>query len=87
LDNVESFLPQVLDGYVDNAEDWQECVDEFADPVEQLEALRQGHVQDFMESIINGNITNDLERYLFMENGKFNYKLPSAKMEAGRPKG
>jgi hypothetical protein len=86
LDEVESFRIKVLQRDVDDAEEWLECASQFQEPAEQLEALRQGIVQDRWAAVIKNNITDGLERYSHMENGEFNYKSPSAVIEAGRPK-
>jgi hypothetical protein len=71
---------------VEDAEDWLECANRCREPVEQLEALRQGIVQDCWSDVIKNNITDGLEQYLHMENGKFDFKSPSAVVEAGRSK-
>jgi hypothetical protein len=75
-----------LQGDVEAAEDWLECVNKYQGHVEQLEAIRQGIVQDCWSEAIKRNITDRLEQYLHMENGKFDYKSPLAVIEAGRSK-
>lgn len=66
--------------------DWVECMSEYNDPKEQLEALRQGIVQDCWSTLIEKNISDDLERYEHMVDGKFDVKRVDGKIEAGRSK-
>ena len=86
LDEVESFRLMVLQGDVESVEEWLTCMNQFRDPVDQLAALRQGIVQDAWSEVIKSNITDGLERYLHMEDGKFDFKSPLAETEAGRCK-
>jgi hypothetical protein len=86
LDDVEDFRLKVLQGDVEDAQRWQKCAKRFTDPGGQLEALRQGLVQEFWQEIIESNITDGLERFPHMENGEFDFKSPSAAVEAGRSK-
>jgi hypothetical protein len=71
---------------VDNLEEWQDCLDGYTDEGEQLEALRQGIIDDAWANIVEINISDGLDRYVYMERGKFNFKLPSAEIDSGRPK-
>lgn len=71
---------------MDDAEEWLSRISEYEEPEEQLEALRAWIVDISWEKVIKKNITDGLETYLHMENGKFNFKSPSAVIEAGRPK-
>lgn len=59
---------------------------EYNDPDEQLEALRQGMVQDRWSELIEKNVSDGLDRYEFMANGKFDFKRILAQVEAGRSK-
>lgn len=86
LDDVENFRLRVLQGDVDSVEEWLTCINEFREPVDQLAALRQGMVQDAWSDVIKNNISDELERYLYMENGEFDFKRPLANTEAGRSK-
>jgi hypothetical protein len=83
---VESFRIKVLQGTVDDADEWLNRINKFEEPEEQLEALRAWIVDVSWEEVIKNNITDGLEQYLHMENGKFNFKNPSAVIEAGRSK-
>lgn len=63
------------------------CLQEFDDPVEQLESLRQGIVQDTWQAAIEANFSDVMERHPYTENGKFDFKAPLAEIEAARCKG
>jgi hypothetical protein len=77
----------VLRGDVErDLQDWLECMSEYNDPREQLEALRQGTVQDCWSAVIEKNVTDGLERYVHMVEGKFDYKRVDGETETGRSK-
>ncbi|KAH6721025.1 hypothetical protein BKA61DRAFT_150212 [Leptodontidium sp. MPI-SDFR-AT-0119] len=87
LDDVVSFREKILRGEVEkDLQDWVECMSEYNDPDEQLEALRQGMVQDRWSELIEKNVSDGLDRYEFMANGKFDFKRILAQVEAGRSK-
>jgi hypothetical protein len=86
LDDVENFRLKIMQGDVEEIDDWLNCMNRERDPVDQLAALRQGMVQDAWSNAILKNITDGLETYLHMENGEFNYKSPLAETETGRSK-
>lgn len=86
LDDVENFRLKIMQGDVEEIDDWLDCMNQERDPVDQLAALRQGMVQDAWSNAIIKNITDGLETYLHMENGEFNYKSPLAETETGRSK-
>jgi hypothetical protein len=77
----------VLSGDVEkDLQDWVECMSEYNDPKEQLEALRQGTVQDCWSTLIEKSVSGDLERYEHMVDGKFDFKRVDGEIEAGRSK-
>ena len=86
MDAIEDFRLKVLRKDVEDADHWLDCIEEFIKPADQLEALRQGIVQDSWSTVIKSNITDDLERYPHMKNGGFDFKNPSAIIETSRPK-
>jgi hypothetical protein len=75
-----------LGGTVDDAAEWQGRIRKYDEPAEQLEALRAWIVDVSWEEVVKKNIVDGLERYLHMEDGEFDFKSPSAVIEAGRPK-
>ena len=85
LDEVEGFRTKLLRNVVDD-EDWLRCLQKSDHPIEQLEELRQGIVQDNWEAAIETNISDSMERFPHIEKGKFDYKAPLAETEAGRCK-
>lgn len=85
LDGVEGIRTKLLRNEVDD-ENWLRSLQKSDDPIEQLEELRQGIVQDNWEAAIETNISDVMERVPHIEKGKFNYKAPLAETEAGRCK-
>lgn len=61
-------------------------MNEYQEPKDQLEALRQGTVQDCWSAVIEKNVFDGLEQYVHMVNGKFDYKRVDGKIEVGRSK-
>jgi hypothetical protein len=87
LDDIVNFRNKVLQGEVEkDLQDWVECMSEYNEPEEQLEALRQGTVQDCWSAVIEKNVTDGLERYVHMVNGEFDFKRVDGTIEAGRSK-
>ncbi|KAH8749168.1 hypothetical protein BGZ57DRAFT_959493 [Hyaloscypha finlandica] len=87
LDGIVSFRDKVLSGDVEkDLQDWVGCMSDYNDPKEQLEALRQGTVQDCWSALIEKNVSDGLERYEHMVDGKFDFKGVDGKIEAGRSK-
>ncbi|KAK0113950.1 hypothetical protein ONS95_014195 [Cadophora gregata] len=87
LDDVVNFRDKVLRGDVEkDLQDWVDCMSEYNDPRQQLEALRQGMIQDCWSEVIEKNVSDGLDRYEHMENGKFDFKRISAHTEVGRCK-
>ena len=85
LDEVEDFRNKLLRDEVDD-ESWRRCLEESDDPVEQLESLRQGIVQENWQAAIEASISDVMERLPHIEKGNFNFKAPLAETEAGRCK-
>jgi hypothetical protein len=72
-----------------DADQWEEAIEsmqKLRDPKEQLEDLRMGIIDLTWEQVIRKNVTDPLETYQYMEDGKFEFKAIPREMEAGRPK-
>jgi hypothetical protein len=67
--------------------DWEEYLEENPDPVELLEALRINVVYACWRAAIEKNISDPMDRFPYTTKGVFEYKAPSAVLEAGRAKG
>ncbi|KAF2007547.1 hypothetical protein P154DRAFT_614874 [Amniculicola lignicola CBS 123094] len=87
LDDVVDLRKKIVHRTLEeDLEDWIECIQEYNDPKEQIEGLRQGIVQDCWSAMIQKNVVDGLERYIHMVNEKFDYKRVDGQIEVGRSK-
>jgi hypothetical protein len=85
FDDVEEFRLKILNGDEED-KSWEKCATKFGNALEQIEALRQGIVQDAWSELIKAKISDVLERHPYTFKGEFDFKYPSAEVEAGRPR-
>ena len=83
LDKAEEIRDAILEGHFES-DKWDLCINDFSEPAEQLEALRQAFVQERWSAAIKKHIHDDMDRMDYMDDGKFNYKAPLAEIQAGR---
>ncbi|KAJ8110730.1 hypothetical protein OPT61_g6498 [Boeremia exigua] len=87
LDNVVDLRNRIIQDRLDeDVEWWMRCMEEYKDPKDQIEALRQGIVQDCWSAIIESNVIDSVERSMYMTAGDFDSKLVSGQVEVGRSK-
>ena len=66
--------------------DWNEYIDENPNSVDLLAAFRQRVIDNCWQAAVEKNISDPVDRFPYMSKGVFDFKAPSAVLDAGRAK-